>query len=131
MDWREAEEAVEIKCEDLQSKLNLCTQHDIHGHYDEVMIEFKKKLGESREACFETLKSIRLLLRDYGDSIPSRSKEYWLKMYYLYPESIKSQLRAAVTRVKENVLASASNSSASGDSKASEVLGAQRQQTMS
>ena len=68
MEWKEAEKVVMDKYEDLQTKLNLLTSHDIHGHYEEVMFEFKKKLGEVKRAC--CFANIRLLLRDYGDSMP-------------------------------------------------------------
>ena len=61
MDWKDAEKVVVDKCEDLQTKLNLYTPYDSPRHYDEDWVEFKKKLGEIKEACFETLKSIRLL----------------------------------------------------------------------
>ena len=80
MDWKEAERVVVDKCEDLQTKLNLYTPYDSPRHYDADWVEFKKKLGEIKEAYFETLKSVRLLLRDYGDSMPSRQKEYWKKL---------------------------------------------------
>ena len=43
MDWKEAEKAAVIRCDKLQTELNLYTSDDIDGHYDEG--EFYKKLG--------------------------------------------------------------------------------------
>ena len=64
----------------------------------------------------------------------TRQKEYWTKqpteLLYLL-KSHERQLRAAVTNVKENVLASSSNSSGSEKSDASKVLRAKRLQTLS
>ena len=62
--------------------------------------------------------------------MPSRQKEYWSKLYCLYRRSVRSQLKAAITRFKENVLASASNSSESDESKASKDLRLNKKQVL-
>ena len=77
MDWREAEKIVVDKCKDLQTKLNLYTLNDIHGHYDEVRVEFYEKLEVMKEAFCEADESIGELLLDYDDAIPTQNKEYW------------------------------------------------------
>ena len=44
MNWREAENRVVDKCEKLLTEIDLYTPDDIHGHYDEVIVEFREKL---------------------------------------------------------------------------------------
>ena len=143
MDWKEAEEVVVDQFgDDLEAKLNLYTPDDIYEDYDEVspylqsdddrlrynhevLVEFRKKLGGIREACCRTEKSIKALLQDYGDSMPSRQKAYWTKQATEIPHLVKShenELRAAVKSVTQLILASASNSSESDESKASKDL---------
>ena len=68
MYWKEAEEVVVDKFEDLESKLCLYTPDDIYEDYDEVslhihsdgdrlrnnhevLVEFRKMLGGIKEAC--------------------------------------------------------------------------------
>ena len=130
------------KYEDLESKLNLYTPDDIYEDFDEVsphlhsdgdclrynheaLVEFRKKLGGIKEACCGAEESIKALLQDYGDSMPSRQKEFWTKQATEIPHLVKShenELRAAVKSVAQLVLASASNSSESDVSKASKDL---------
>ena len=143
MDWKEAEEVVVDQFgDDLEAKLNLYTPDDIYEDYDEVspylqsdddrlrynhevLVEFRKKLGGIREACCRIEKSIKALLQDYGDSMPSRQKAYWTKQATEIPHLVKShenELRAAVKSVTQLILASASNSSESDESKTSKDL---------
>ena len=142
LDLKEAVKVTVDKCEDLESKLNLYTPDDIYEDYDEVSLhihsdgdrlrynhevlaEFRKMLGGIREACCGAEESIKALLLDYGDSMPSRQKEYWTKQATEIPhlaKSHKNQLRAAIRSVGHLVLASASNSSESDESKEKQVL---------
>ena len=112
MDWKEAEEEVVIKCEKLQTKLNLYTPEDIDVHYNEA--EFMKELGVMKEAYSEVDESIRGLLRDYGDAIPTQIKEHWKGKVTETLQLMKSherQLRVAATRAKGNNTVPASNAS--------------------
>ena len=87
-----------------------------------------------KDAYCEAKESIIDLLVDYDDSMPTRQKEYWSKQPKELLHLLKSherQLRIAATRVKENVLASSSNSTASEESNASEVPRAKRLQALS
>ena len=132
MDWREAEKGVVDKCEELQTKIDLYTPDDIDGHYNEE--EFYKKLGAMQDSYSEAKKSIRDLLCDYDDVMPTQKKEQWNRQATEIYERLKSherQLRAAVTRAKGNLSAPASNSSASVESNASEVARAKRRQALS
>ena len=98
MDWKEAEEEVAIKCEKLKTKLNLYTPEDIDVHYNEA--EFMKELGVMKEAYSEVDESIRGLLRDYGDTIPTQIKEHLKGKVTETLQLMKSHerlLRAAVT----------------------------------
>ena len=80
MDWREAEKVVVDKCEDLQTKLSLYTPNDIHGHYDEIIVEFYKKLEARKNSYCETKESMifwmnmmtlcQLARRNIGQSSP-------------------------------------------------------------
>ena len=124
MDWREAEKIVVDKCKDLRTKLNLYTLNDIHGHYDEVRVEFYEKLEVMKDSYRKADRSIRRLLRDYGDTIPTQTKEYWNKQATEILQLLKSherQLRAAITRLKENITAPACKASVSGKSTTSEL----------
>ena len=76
MDWKRAEEEVAIKCQKLQTKLNLYTPEDIDSHYNEE--EFYKKLGVMHDLYSEVDESIRGLLRIYGDAMPTQNKEHWI-----------------------------------------------------
>ena len=121
-----------IKCEKLQTKLNLYTPDDIDRHYNEA--EFYKKLEAMQEAYSEVDESIRGLLRIYGDAIPTQNKEHWKGKVTETLQLMKSherQLRAAVTRVKGNITAPTSNASVSGESTASEVARGKRKEVLS
>ena len=134
MDWREAEKIVVDKCKDLQTKLNLYTLNDIHGHYDEVRVEFYQKLDVMQDSYCEADESILRLLLDYDDAIPTQTKEYWNKQATEILHLLKSherQLRAAVTRVKENITAPACNASVSGESTSSELARGKRKEALS
>ena len=132
MDWREAEKAAVKKCRELKSKLKLYTPDDVDMHYDEA--EFKKELGVMKQAYCEAEESINDLLDDYDDVIPTQNKEYWNAQVTEILQLLKSherQLRAAITRVKGNITASASNASVSGDSNASELVRVKRKEALS
>ena len=139
MDWREAEKVVVDKCEDLQAKLNLYTRalallntlKDIDVLYNEA--EFRKKLKVMKESYCEADESIKRLLLAYGDAITTQIKEYWKRQATEILHLLKSherQLRAAVTRAKENISALASNAFASEESNASKVLRAEKKQVL-
>merc|ERR1711954_339457 len=119
-------------CRRLLTKLNLYTPDDIEGHYDEA--EFKEELRGLKEAYSEADKSINELLDDYGDVMPTQNKEHWKTQASEILERLKShesQLRAAVTRAKGNILAPASHSSASIESNASEASTGKRKKALS
>ena len=104
----------------------LHTPDDIDRHYDEA--EFKK------EAYCEAEESISELLRNYGDSIPTQTKEYWKSQATEILQGMKSherQLRDVVTRAKENLTAPASNLSSPEESTASEVARRKRKKALS
>ena len=112
MDWKEAEEEVVIKCEKLQTKLNLYTPEDIDVHYNEA--EFMKELGVMKEAYSEVDESIRGLMHNHGNSMPTYKKEHWTRQATEILHLLKSherQLRAAVSRAKGNITVPASNAS--------------------
>ena len=123
MDWKEAEKAAVIRCDKLQTELNLYTSDDIDGHYDEG--EFYKKLGVMHDLYREADGSIRELLRDHADSIQTHQKEYWTRQAREILHLVKSherKLRDAITRAKGNITAPASNASELARGKRKEAL---------
>ena len=112
MDWKEAEITVVQKYKDLQTSLNLYTPSDIDEHYDEA--EFHRELAAIKEAYRGVDKGIRELMHNHGNSMPTYQKEHWTRQATEILHFVKShegQLRAAVTRVKGNITAPASNAS--------------------
>ena len=87
-----------------------------------------------KDTYCEAEESISELLRNYGDSIPTQTKEYWKSQATEILQGMKSherQLRDAVTRAKENITAPASNPSSPEESTASEVARRKRKKALS
>ena len=100
----EAEEAVFFKCQNLRTRLNLFSPHDIDENYiKEGDSEYKKKLGNIKEVFREVDKDLKRFLYRYTNAKTNEKRDYWKQQEASIFNEVKShekQVRAAVSRVK-------------------------------